>query len=191
MNRQRILQAAHYLFAEKGFDGFSMRELAQRVGMSPSSLYNHFTGKEALYLAVMEAVAQRIRSAVYSPIDAPSPFEALHQLVRRKVAFLQTHPEVARLVQWVLLDPSERTRTIIQRVWRPEIEWVLAQMRQLVADPHALMLTHHLFGLLLHEFSGRFALSALPEAEVISFEPEAVSERIWDTISCRIEALSQ
>lgn len=191
MNRERILSAARALFAEKGFDGFSMRELAQQVGMSPSSVYNHFAGKEALYLAVMDAVAQQIRAEVYQRIEANTPQEALHELVTRKAIFMADHPDVARLVQWVLLDTSERTRTIMQTVWRPEIEWVLERMRQLVPDEHALILTHHLFGLLLHEFSGRFALSALPEAAQVSYEPDAVSTRVWSTVVCRIRELSQ
>lgn len=185
------MSVARTLFAEKGFDGFSMRELAQQVGMAPSSVYNHFAGKEALYLAVMDAVAQQIRAEVYQRIEAKTPEDALHALVARKAAFMAEHPDVARLVQWVLLDTSERTRTIMQRVWRPEIEWVLSRMHQLVPEQHALILTHHLFGLLLHEFSGRFALSALPEAAQVSFEPDAVCARVWSTIACRIRELSQ
>ena len=42
--RERILAEALSLFAESGYGGASMRELARRVGIRESSLYNHFAG---------------------------------------------------------------------------------------------------------------------------------------------------
>jgi AcrR family transcriptional regulator len=51
--RERILAAALELFAQHGFGGASMRELARRVGIRESSLYNHFPGKAAILEAIM------------------------------------------------------------------------------------------------------------------------------------------
>ena len=46
--RERILNEALDLFAHSGYGGASMRELARRVGIRESSLYNHFSGKAAI-----------------------------------------------------------------------------------------------------------------------------------------------
>jgi AcrR family transcriptional regulator len=52
--RERILDAAEQVFAEKGLGAAPVRDIAGRVGLNPASLYNHFAGKEELYEAVLE-----------------------------------------------------------------------------------------------------------------------------------------
>jgi DNA-binding transcriptional regulator YbjK len=47
--RERILDVAEALFAERGFAGTSVRDIAASAGLTAASLYNHFDGKEALY----------------------------------------------------------------------------------------------------------------------------------------------
>jgi len=51
--RARILEAALELFARQGFDGTSIRQLARRVGLRESSLYNHFPSKQAILKALV------------------------------------------------------------------------------------------------------------------------------------------
>ena len=53
--RQAILDAALDLFAEKGYFGTSLRDVAGAVGVRESALYNYFAGKEALFDALLTA----------------------------------------------------------------------------------------------------------------------------------------
>lgn len=53
--RQAILDAALDLFAEKGFFGTSLRDVAAAVGVRESALYNYFPGKDALFDAILSA----------------------------------------------------------------------------------------------------------------------------------------
>ena len=53
--RQAILDAALDLFAEKGFFGTSLRDVAAAVGVRESALYNYFPGKDALFDALLAA----------------------------------------------------------------------------------------------------------------------------------------
>ena len=50
--RQAILDAALELFADKGYFGTSLRDIAAVVGVRESALYNYFRGKEALFSAL-------------------------------------------------------------------------------------------------------------------------------------------
>jgi AcrR family transcriptional regulator len=53
--RQAILDAALDLFADKGFFGTSLRDVARAVGVRESALYNYFAGKDALFDALLQA----------------------------------------------------------------------------------------------------------------------------------------
>jgi AcrR family transcriptional regulator len=48
-----ITSAAHRLFLERGYHGASMRQIAQAAGISLSGIYNHFSSKEEIFLAVL------------------------------------------------------------------------------------------------------------------------------------------
>src|SRR5262245_55448278 len=51
---EKILDVAEQLFAERGYDGTTLRDVATRVGVRAPSLYNHFASKDELYAAVLE-----------------------------------------------------------------------------------------------------------------------------------------
>ena len=53
--RQALLDAALSLFAEKGYFGTSLRDIARHVGVRESALYNYFPSKESLFEAVVLA----------------------------------------------------------------------------------------------------------------------------------------
>ena len=53
--KEAVAKAALRLFAEHGYDGVSMRDIAAAVDVKPASLYKHFSGKQALFDAVVGA----------------------------------------------------------------------------------------------------------------------------------------
>jgi AcrR family transcriptional regulator len=65
----QVLDAAARLFRTRGFDGTSMRDIANEVGMQPGSLYCHFETKEALLVAVYVKGVQQISDAVQGMVD--------------------------------------------------------------------------------------------------------------------------
>lgn len=77
-----ILEAALGVFAERGYDGGSMREIAARVGVSEPALYRHFPGKEALFLALMRVGAGRLRDETMRLLDGIGPEDLRAEMVR-------------------------------------------------------------------------------------------------------------
>ena len=69
-NRRNIIEVATQEFAEKGFSGARVDEIAARTKTSKRMIYYYFGGKEQLYIAVIEEAYRKIRS-FYSPLVAP------------------------------------------------------------------------------------------------------------------------
>lgn len=77
-----ILDAALEVFAERGYDAGSMREIAARVGVSEPALYRHFPGKEAIFLTLVRIGAGRVRTETLDLIDSIGPAAPRAELVR-------------------------------------------------------------------------------------------------------------
>jgi len=53
-SKEKIIEAAIDVFFDKGFDAASMREIAEKAGITKPMIYYHFKNKEALYLGLLE-----------------------------------------------------------------------------------------------------------------------------------------
>ena len=69
--RQTILDAALGLFAEKGYFGTSLRDIAAVVGVRESALYNYFKGKEALFRALIDAAHEQKAEQLAGLLEEP------------------------------------------------------------------------------------------------------------------------
>ncbi len=79
-SRLRILETAQKLFARRGFEGVSIRDLAQALGMTTAALYYHFPSKEEIFVAVhgrsLEAVQREVMDAIAGLKDPWDRLEA-------------------------------------------------------------------------------------------------------------------
>jgi AcrR family transcriptional regulator len=75
--RSRLLVVARDLFLESGVAGFSLREVARRVGLSPAGVYRHFDDKEALVGAACQQGFAVFSSYLVRALDAPDPLARL------------------------------------------------------------------------------------------------------------------
>jgi len=98
-NRRNIIEIATQEFAENGFSGARVDEIAARTKTSKRMIYYYFGGKEGLYIAVLEQAYRNIRS-VEGTLDLAqqSPEEALRALVGFTFDYQNAHPEFIRLV---------------------------------------------------------------------------------------------
>src|SRR5260221_6473457 len=96
---EQTLNAAHALFAERGYAAVKMDEIAASVGVTKPLLYNYFGNKERLYIACMERAGDSLTATVAEAVRASlSPGDALRSGVRAFFAFLHRAPAAPALL---------------------------------------------------------------------------------------------
>jgi len=103
--KERLLQVAKALFAQKGFHGASTREITRRAGTNLSSLYFHWQSKENLYLAVYRQLFQELATLAQEVVDliedglrSHKPLEEVIEPVTDRIfEFFDANRELARL----------------------------------------------------------------------------------------------
>lgn len=108
--RARILAAAEQLFARRGFDAASMRELAAAAGVQAATLYHYFPSKEALLREIFRGFYDEL-AGFYAAFDEQLAAdatlrEALAAFLRAHRAFLERRPNFALLFFWEGLRPG-------------------------------------------------------------------------------------
>jgi AcrR family transcriptional regulator len=69
--RQQLLDIGRRLFAERGFDGTSIEEIAAQAGVSKPVVYEHFGGKEGLYAVVVDREVERLTAVTITLSEGP------------------------------------------------------------------------------------------------------------------------
>ncbi|HET8566111.1 MAG TPA: TetR/AcrR family transcriptional regulator [Solirubrobacterales bacterium] len=88
---EQTLEAAHELFAERGYAAVTMDEIAAAVGVTKPLLYNYFGNKERLYIACMERAGDALIATIAETVgQTENPADALGAGVRAFFGFLDT-----------------------------------------------------------------------------------------------------
>ena len=92
--KETILREALDLLARDGFENLSMRRLASRTGMTAANLYNYFSGKDELYLAIQTRGFEMLHRSFVDICGAASdPAERLRRFVRAYFDFGTGNPD--------------------------------------------------------------------------------------------------
>src|SRR3954463_13705115 len=122
--REAILHEASHHFAEQGFDGTSLNDIAESVGIRRPSLLHHFPSKEALYREVFEAAMtdwfERVEKARKD--DVIASWDKLDHVVTAAFDFFRANPEFVRLLRREALDGTNHLGVDVGAALRPLIE---------------------------------------------------------------------
>jgi AcrR family transcriptional regulator len=114
--RAKIMAAAEQLFAEHGFAGVGIRQIAAAAGVNGAMIHYYFGNKESLYRAIIENAASTVRALIAEAISsATSLEERLTRFVKAYAGYLFGHPHLARILSREMLAGGKHIMEIIPK----------------------------------------------------------------------------
>ena len=132
--RARLLDAAGFEFAEKGYEGATARSICDRAGVNLAAINYHFGDKERLYEAVL-TLALRSRPTAGLGFSQVDPRRSLHEFVTRFLDdILDDHsaPWHQGVMAREIAMPSKASDNLVRESFRPRFEQLTAIIRELL-----------------------------------------------------------
>jgi len=114
--RDKILDAARELFVTEGYEGVSMRRVAEKIEYSPTAIYVHFTDKNELFHELCRQDFARLQEVMQSADMPADPIERLRQIGRSYIQFgvrFPNHYVFMFMTPHLPQEPDEEDREIM------------------------------------------------------------------------------
>lgn len=112
----RIIESATILFAVKGYEGVSVKELTQTAGVNSALISYYFGGKKELYshvlttqLAILDSIVGEMQPQVLAPA------EKIHRFAQQLIAAHDRYPYLIRLVMVEIINPTDCYDSIVKK----------------------------------------------------------------------------
>ena len=155
--KQRLVVAAEGVFAEKGFDGASIREISAEAGVNLASIKYYFGDKEGLYIEAVKFA--HVCSSEGGPLpEFPAdmdPIEKLRLFIRGMVARMHgpARPSAMKLMMREMAHPGKAAHVVVQEFIQPMAFRLRAILRELLLghpEPKLLMIGFSIIGQVLY-----------------------------------------
>jgi AcrR family transcriptional regulator len=166
--RQRIIEAARELFLERGFDGVSVGDIAERAEVGRTTFFRHFGDKQEVVFANEQELLDTIAAAGQADGD-PAPRSATEALE-------QLRPVLFSLCTQATADPDAYTRhfQLIDR--HPELRARDAVKTQQIADKMSELLVHRGSDEATARFAAQIALACYQTAKCLGNDPRTLAD---------------
>ena len=188
--RERIADAAGEIFAERGYDGTTVRDICQRAGANIAAVNYYFGDKQRMYVeAVVRAHRWRMEQARLPEWSDNTPAETkLADFIATFIRRVRTGPEDTwhtKLVMREMAHPTAACAELVQSSIRPQFEILLAILRELLpSDISAEQLQLTAFSIvgqcLFYHFADPVIRNLLTSSEYSELDVAKLAQHILD-----------
>ena len=150
--RQRLLDIAEQLFADRGFYGVSIAAIATEVGFTKQGVLHYFNSKEKLYGAILQRISDDLQQQQIKAEQASEdPLERIKQFFARLAVPNETNTRRTRLLLRELLDNNVRAGETNNWYLEPFLQRLTNMVKSLngldhLKDEEALVIAYQLIG---------------------------------------------
>jgi len=120
--RDKILDAARELFVTKGYEGVSMRRVAEKIEYSPTAIYVHFSDKQQLFHELCQQDYARLAEVFQSSPMSSDPIERLKQIGNTYTEFGVRYPNHYKFMFMTPHPPQEPDEEDREIMGNPEVD---------------------------------------------------------------------
>jgi len=120
--RDKILDAARELFVTEGFEGVSMRKVAEKIEYSPTAIYVHFADKQELFRELCHQDYARLAEVFQSSVMSTDPVERLKQIGAIYLDFGTRYPNHYKFMFMTAHPPHEPDEIDREMMGNPEMD---------------------------------------------------------------------
>jgi AcrR family transcriptional regulator len=159
---EKILETAAKFFSEKGYNGTSMREIAEALDISKAALYYHFPGKDAIFTACISNSLERIASYYESLAVSERDFwTKLEEIISGIYRFSESRPHTFKLFSLLISKSFDRDpdKLMMQHFFQRQLDAFNAMIKTAIGkneirnDIPGDLISSALFGL-IHSAAG-------------------------------------
>ena len=132
--KEKILDAALSLFAENGYDGTSVEQIAGIVGIKAPSLYKHYKGKEDILNALIDSAEARYEEMFGSEKNigiVPKTQEEFIKVTMKRISFTLNDP-VIRKTRMLLVQEQFRNERISEATTRHQLDGIQSMFAKII-----------------------------------------------------------
>ena len=183
-NKGEILSIAIPLFAQSGYAAVSMRNIAQKVGVSAAALYHHFPDKQALYFSAMTQVfadkAESLEKILSSRIE---PKKRLAQFITSLCEVVHKDNDFSMLVQREMMEGDEsRLRLLATEVYHDLFQGVTELCQELDPKHDPYLLAISIIGSVMYHFQTAAIRPYLPHSKKQHNDPQVVARHVTNFV---------
>ena len=114
--RLKIAAAAEALFAQRGYEGTAVRDIAKKAGVNGAMIHYYFGSKEGLYRAILEGAASKVRALLVETSSSRASTESrLAAFVDAYSAYILSQPNLARILYREMLTGAKHLMRIAEK----------------------------------------------------------------------------